>query len=97
VRSRSGDKAVHRAVTNADAPNLGIGQSREQAPRCGNHIVGHLVFARVDVDRHDFAVVAELQLCAQLTLVNCLYRGCRSMIKILRCTKVVEAFILGRC
>jgi len=63
---------MHRAVTDADAPNLSVRQSRQKTLGCGNHVLGKLMFTRVNIDRDDLAAIAVFHLGAYLPLVDVL-------------------------
>src|SRR5437667_37223 len=57
-------------VANADIPELGIGQSREQAITRGHDVVVHLEGSGIDVDGDDLAVIALFHQWANLLLVD---------------------------
>jgi hypothetical protein len=61
---------MNSGVSNADTPNLGIRKAGQQVLRGRERIVRHLKGTCVNVDSHDLALVASLDLRAHLPLVD---------------------------
>src|ERR1700693_4506734 len=65
-------KPMHRAVTDANAPDLSFGKALQEPLRSRERIFSHFKRAVVDIDGNDLAAVACFHLWTDLLLVKLL-------------------------